>query len=161
MKDYPKEIRDRVKEIAGNNYDSHDSLATQFSWYKSREGHEFWSNIDDGNYDVFYDRYCKEENEKVLEKVTKLNTDCNWLHFDALNDIEVNEPEIVSDSIVEKVIESFKERSNVGIKKYGVTLDRDDFSLSEWLTEAQQEAMDFVLYLEATKNKIKKHGLYI
>jgi hypothetical protein len=77
--------------------------------------------------------------------------------------IDVNEPQVITpkDSIVESVIERFRDRSEVGFKKYGTTLDRDDFSLSKWLDEAQQEAMDYVLYLEAAKNKIKKHGLYI
>lgn len=151
MREYPKEIRDRVKEIAGEDYDSYDSLASQFSWYKSKEGHEFWSEIDEGNYDVFYDRYCKAENEKVLDKITRLNEDCNWIHFDALDSIEVNEPEVISDSIVEKVIESFKERSNVGIKKYGVTLDRSDLSFLEWLNHLQTELQDAILYAERMK----------
>jgi len=175
MKDYPKEIQDRVKEIAGLSYDKNDWLSVQFVWDDSKEGQDFWNSIDNGNYDVFYDKYPKEENP--IEKLIKLNEDCNWktfstnssgktfldefLNFEGIKGIEVNDPEIVSDSIVDKVVDSFKERSKAGIKKYGVTLDRDDLSLSEWLTEAQQEAMDFVLYLEATKNKIKKHGLYI
>lgn len=166
MREYPKEIRDRVKEIAGEDYDSHDSLASQFSWYRSKEGSDFWSEIDEGNYDVFYDRYCKGENEKVLDKITRLNEDCNWksfglpsdkmfmdewLHFDALDDIEVNEPEVISDSIVEKVIDSFKERSNLGIKKYGVTLDRSDLSFLEWINHLQTELQDAILYAERLK----------
>ena len=32
----------------------------------------------------------------------------------------------IKDFIVESVIDQFKDRSNVGIKKYGVTLDRED-----------------------------------
>jgi hypothetical protein len=74
-----------------------------------------------------------------------------WLHFDALDNIEVNDPEVISDSIVEKVIESFKERSNVGIKKYGVTLDRSDLSFLEWLNHLQTELQDAILYAERMK----------
>jgi hypothetical protein len=60
----------------------------------------------------------------------------------------------MKDTIVESVINQFKERSNVGIKKYGVTLDREDLTTLEWLNHAQQEAMDFVLYLEKLKNEL-------
>ena len=59
------------------------------------------------------------------------------------------------DSIVESVIMQFKQRSEVGIQKYGVTLDRIDLSTLEWINHAQQEAMDFVLYLEKLKHELK------
>ena len=61
----------------------------------------------------------------------------------------------MKDTIVESVINQFRERSEVGIKKYGVTLDRDDLSRLDWINHAQQEAMDFVLYLEKLKQYIK------
>lgn len=57
------------------------------------------------------------------------------------------------DSIVESVISQFKQRSEVGIAKYGVTLDRTDLSTLDWLNHAQQEAMDFCLYLEKLKQE--------
>jgi hypothetical protein len=60
---------------------------------------------------------------------------------------------IVEDSIVNNVIESFIERSNVGFKKYGTNLDRKDLSVLEWMNHAQQEAMDMILYLEKLKQE--------
>jgi len=57
----------------------------------------------------------------------------------------------MKDSIVESVIEQFKQRSEVGKVKYGVTLDREDLNTLEWLNHAQEEAMDFCLYLEKLK----------
>jgi hypothetical protein len=57
----------------------------------------------------------------------------------------------MKDTIVEAVINQFKERSNVGINKYGVTLDRKDLTRLDWINHAQQEAMDFCLYLEKLK----------
>jgi hypothetical protein len=57
----------------------------------------------------------------------------------------------MKDTIVEAVINQFKERSNVGINKYGVTLDRTDLTRLEWINHAQQESMDFCLYLEKLK----------
>ena len=62
----------------------------------------------------------------------------------------------MKDSIVESVIEQFKQRSEVGIKKYNTTLDRTDLTTLEWLQHAQEEAMDFVLYLERLKHEYKQ-----
>jgi hypothetical protein len=62
----------------------------------------------------------------------------------------------MQDSIVESIREQLLERSNVGIKKYGVTLDRNDLSLLEWLEHAKQEQMDSVLYLEKIIQELKK-----
>lgn len=61
------------------------------------------------------------------------------------------------DSIVESVINQFKQRSEVGVKKYGVTLDRTDLTRLEWIEHAKQEAMDFVLYLERLKKELEKN----
>ena len=57
-----------------------------------------------------------------------------------------------NDTIVNSVVEAFLTRSNVGIEKYGTTLDREDLTPLEWLKHAQEEAMDFTLYLEKLKN---------
>jgi hypothetical protein len=62
------------------------------------------------------------------------------------------------DSIVESVRKQLLDRSNVGIKKYGVTLDRDDLSLLDWLEHAKQESMDQVLYLERAIQEIKRQN---
>jgi hypothetical protein len=59
---------------------------------------------------------------------------------------EDNPKELV-DSIVEQVREELLQRSNVGIKKYGVTLDRTDLTPKQWLQHAREEAMDHLLYL--------------
>jgi len=55
------------------------------------------------------------------------------------------------DTIVEAVISSFKERSEVGVKKYNKTMDRDDLSTLEWLQHLQEELMDATLYIEKLK----------
>jgi len=59
--------------------------------------------------------------------------------------------EQMKDTIVESVIEQFKQRSNVGIKKYKTTLDRTDLKHLDWIQHAQEEAMDLILYLEKLK----------
>jgi len=60
----------------------------------------------------------------------------------------------MKDSIVESVVNQFKQRSQVGINKYGVTLDRDDLSTLEWLKHLQEELMDATLYIEKLKSKL-------
>jgi len=57
----------------------------------------------------------------------------------------------MSDSIVNSVVKKFLSRSELGIKKYGTTLDRDDLSTVDWITHAQEELMDGILYLEKLK----------
>ena len=59
------------------------------------------------------------------------------------------------DEIVRSVLKRFNARSKVGIEKYSTTLERSDLNTLEWLTHAQDEAMDFVLYLERLKQEFK------
>lgn len=60
------------------------------------------------------------------------------------------------DSIVESVVKKFKDRSDIGIKKYGTTLDRTDLKPIDWITNAQEEAMDFCLYLERLRKEFNE-----
>lgn len=60
----------------------------------------------------------------------------------------------MKDSIVESVIEKFKDRSELGINKYGTTLDREDLNTLEWLKHLQEELMDATLYIEKLKHKL-------
>ena len=59
------------------------------------------------------------------------------------------------DIIIEQVINKIKSRSDVGFKKYGVTLKDDDQSLDVWLTHIQEELMDAVNYIEKAKDVLK------
>ncbi len=60
------------------------------------------------------------------------------------------------DSVVDAIVAKFLERSAVGQKKYGVTLDRTDLSPLDWIQHAQEEHMDAILYLEKLKGEISK-----
>jgi len=51
------------------------------------------------------------------------------------------------DSIVKKTIDEFIQRSEIGKKKYGTTLDRTDLCDMDYIQHAKEEAMDMVLYL--------------
>ena len=55
------------------------------------------------------------------------------------------------DSIVDSIVKKFLERSDLGQKKYGTTLDRTDLKTLDWINHAQEELMDGILYLEKLK----------
>jgi hypothetical protein len=59
----------------------------------------------------------------------------------------------MADSVVQAVIKKFLERSELGKKKYGVTLDRTDLKAIDWIVHAQEELMDGILYLEKLKTQ--------
>ena len=68
-----------------------------------------------------------------------------------------------TDSIVDGVIDKLIDRALVGKKKYGVTLERNDLSLSEWLTHLQEELMDAANYIERIKKVVdgeKRSNIY-
>lgn len=57
----------------------------------------------------------------------------------------------MKDKIVKQVVNKFEKRSELGIKKYGTTLednDKDDF-----LNHLQEELMDAILYIEKLKSE--------
>ena len=55
------------------------------------------------------------------------------------------------DKIIEQVINKIKSRSDVGYRKYGVTLKDDEQSLDTWLNHIQEELMDAVNYIEKAR----------
>lgn len=61
----------------------------------------------------------------------------------------------IKDSIVKEIVNKFISRSELGIKKYGTTLDRNDLTIEEWVDHAVEECMDLMLYLY----KIKKDAI--
>ena len=68
--------------------------------------------------------------------------------------------EIRKDPIVESIVEQFIKRSEVGIKKYGTTLEENNND--DFLQHLKEELMDAVLYIEKLQslkvniNKIKE-----
>jgi hypothetical protein len=62
------------------------------------------------------------------------------------------------DSHVESVISKYRSRSEAGIKKYNTTLERQDLSLTDWLTHLQEELMDATLYTERIKHEVSNQA---
>jgi hypothetical protein len=60
------------------------------------------------------------------------------------------------DQIIKQVVNKIQSRSDVGFKKYGVTLEDDDQPLDRWLQHLQEELMDAVNYLEKARMVLKE-----
>ena len=58
-----------------------------------------------------------------------------------------------TDPIVDSVVNKFKERSKVGIKKYGTTLQDSPDGFYEFINHLQEELMDACNYLEKIKQQ--------
>lgn len=54
----------------------------------------------------------------------------------------------MSDPIVDALREKLRARSETGLRKYGVGLDRTDLSPLDWLRHHQEELLDAALYVE-------------
>lgn len=61
----------------------------------------------------------------------------------------------MKDSNVEKVRAELLSRSEIGIEKYGVTTDRSDLTLVDWLRHALEETLDTAVYLQAAITKLE------
>ena len=49
--------------------------------------------------------------------------------------------------IEDEVCEKIQQRAEVGLKKYGTTMEREDFSDLDWMIYLQEELMDGAVYL--------------
>ena len=66
---------------------------------------------------------------------------------------------IFRDPVVERVVDKFVGRSNVGFDKYGTTLQDERTmkmkGLVKYLTDVQEELMDAVLYIQAARDELQ------
>jgi hypothetical protein len=60
------------------------------------------------------------------------------------------------DSVVNDVVNKYKDRSHTGLQKYNTTLDREDLTELQWLNHLQDELMDASLYVQKLKQIIEK-----
>ena len=62
----------------------------------------------------------------------------------------------IKDLTVERVVNKFIERSEIGLHKYGTTLYENPLDFKAWLVHLQEELMDGVLYIERAKQELRK-----
>ena len=62
------------------------------------------------------------------------------------------------DPVVERVVDKFVSRSDVGYEKYGQTLDNERKTgvkdLAAYLNDVQEELMDAILYIQAAREEL-------
>jgi len=74
-----------------------------------------------------------------LNAINKLNNAKKQKNSDTLN-------EVIKDMIA---------REQLGIKKYGTTIDRDDYSLKDWMQHHYEELLDAALYVKKQIQKLE------
>jgi hypothetical protein len=93
--------------------------------------------------------YCKGSN--------LLQDAFNWEQtdedFDYWLELCNKKAEAIQDQNVIEVIESFKNRSEGGFKKYGTNTERTDIDLLGWLNHLQEELMDATIYIQRLKKE--------
>ena len=66
---------------------------------------------------------------------------------------------IFRDPVVERVVDKFVDRSNVGYEKYGTTLQDERMmkmkGLVKYLTDVQEELMDAILYIQSARDDLQ------
>ena len=77
-----------------------------------------------------------------------------------LKKINMNSRKIIfRDPVVERVVDKFVGRSNVGFEKYGTTLQNERTvkmkDLQKYLNDIQEELMDAVLYIQAARDELQ------
>ena len=77
-----------------------------------------------------------------------------------LKKINMNSRKIIfRDPVVERVVDKFVGRSNVGFEKYGTTLQNERTvkmkDLQKYLNDIQEELMDAVLYIQTARDELQ------
>jgi uncharacterized protein YbjQ (UPF0145 family) len=146
IKELPKDLKKKaLKRMIEQRGLADDStvVAAAFDFSKTKEGMDYWSDV----CNAYGDALTLENFYDMLERDASVVL--------SVDGIKVKEPQVVKlDPIVESVVNQLRDRSEVGIKKYGTTLDDNNLSIKEWIEHAKQEAMDFVLYLEKLKTTL-------
>lgn len=58
--------------------------------------------------------------------------------------------------IEDQVCRDIQERASVGLKKYGVTVERDDIDLRGWLQHQYEELLDAAVYCKRAIEELGK-----
>ena len=99
--------------------------------------------------------------EKGKEYMVNLTDNYFWISSEFYKGYELNEnllkyfkpKQEKTDSIVEDVINQFRKRSQIGIEKYGTTLN--DNNTDDFLEHTKQELMDAVNYIQKLQTQRK------
>lgn len=94
--------------------------------------------------DTSSDRYTRDIKKIVVEQPVVFDIPDTWVHKDERQD-----------PLVQRVVDNILKRSEVGMKTYKVSMEDADKPVEDWITDAQEELTDAVIYLEKVKQKIR------
>ena len=66
------------------------------------------------------------------------------------------DPEVVKDPMIKEICEMLINRSNMGIKKFGNTMEEMNKPILDLLNDVLEESLDAVVYTWKAKKKIEK-----
>lgn len=89
----------------------------------------------------------------MSDSVTKYFENQRWTRNTTEDPMQVN---LETDIVVQEVKQLYEERSQVGINKYGTTLENSTQDTLEFIQHLQEELMDGTLYLQKLKHLLKK-----
>lgn len=95
--------------------------------------------------------YCQVDG--ICSKVKCPPLGMSWIEEDCYVE-NVKSP----DKNVEEIRSLLLSRSEVGLKKYGVTTSDNNLTKKQWLRHALEEALDLAVYLQAAINKIDEES---
>lgn len=84
-----------------------------------------------------------------IDQITDKIEEWDFTHKPLLDQCQPKDP------IVEAVINKLQQRSQVGFKKYKVSMADNTMNLKEWLLNLQEELMDATNYLERTLQELE------
>lgn len=99
------------------------------------------------------------EDRKLIPLNENNETDVNWFSvvgnlFKLPKPVEheiVFNAQISPDANVEQVRQRMLDRSIIGLKKYGVTTERNDLTPEQWIVHLEEELLDAVVYIQRVK----------
>jgi len=63
-----------------------------------------------------------------------------------------------SDAIVNDVLDLFIKRHKQGMKKFKITMEKNNKPVVEWIKDAKEECMDKILYLAKAEKQLRKES---
>ena len=91
------------------------------------------------------------DKENYVFSIIDEEGDIHCFDFSDVPDVWFNFYKTKKDKIVKQVTDKFKERSKVGIEKYGTTLEENN--TDDFYRHLQEELMDATLYIEKLKSQ--------
>ena len=107
--------------------------------------------------DSFIPKHLAKTKEELIEIILKKDLEIQKLNN--LNKFIKNKLDeslkgnITIDPIVNRIIKKHLDRHKEGMVNFGKTMSDNSQPFQHWVKEAQEESMDFILYLEKTLNK--------